>query len=86
MERVMCIAEPQCPDWDLLAGQNQQVHGSDIPLVRTLLEYCDQLWASSSRADTDPLVQIQGTGARLVRRQEHVTYKEKLRDLSNVQP
>lgn len=86
MERDMPTAEPQCPVWGLLAGQNQHVCGNDNPLVGTLLEYCGQLWASSSKTDTDPPVQIQGRGARMARRQEHVTHKEKVRELSNVQP
>ncbi|PKU43812.1 hypothetical protein llap_5878 [Limosa lapponica baueri] len=50
-------------------------------LVRPLLEYCIQLWNSQHRRDMDLPEQVQRRAMKMVRGLEHLSYKDRLREL-----
>ena len=49
--------------------------------VRPHLEYCIQVWNLQYKKDREMLERVQRRTAKMIRRQEHLTYKDRLREL-----
>ncbi|PKU46752.1 hypothetical protein llap_2948 [Limosa lapponica baueri] len=50
-------------------------------LVRRHPEYCIQLWGSQHKKDMDLLKQVQRRATKMIRGLEHLSYKDRLREL-----
>ncbi|PKU49335.1 hypothetical protein llap_374 [Limosa lapponica baueri] len=50
-------------------------------LVRSCLEYCVQLWSPQHRKDMGLLVQVQRRTTKMITGMEHLSYKDRLREL-----
>lgn len=63
----------------------QQVEESNFPLcyglLRTHLEYCDQLWGLQCKKDMDILKQIQRMVMEMIRQPEHLSCEHSTREL-----
>jgi len=50
-------------------------------LVRPHLKYCVQLWSTQHKKDMELLEQVQRRATKMIRRMEHLSYKDRLRQL-----
>ncbi len=83
----MCPCSPESQSYPGLHQKEcgQQVEGGDpAPLlwaVRPHLEYCTQMWSPRYRIDVDLFECIQRRATKMVHRMEHLSYKDRLREL-----
>ncbi|PKU39209.1 hypothetical protein llap_10493 [Limosa lapponica baueri] len=50
-------------------------------LMTPYLEYCVQLWSPQHRKDMDLLERVQRRATKMIRRVEHLSYEDRLREL-----
>jgi len=53
-------------------------------IMRTLLEYCIQVWGLQNRKNIELLEGVQRRSRRMVRGLEHLSYEDRLRELGLV--
>ncbi|KAK4831192.1 hypothetical protein QYF61_015924 [Mycteria americana] len=65
----------------ILGCIRQSIASPSIPSAQPHLEYCVQFWAPQYKKDMDILERLQPRATRMIKGLEHLTYKDRLREL-----
>ena len=78
-QKASCILG--CIERSMASRWREEILPLRSAVVRPHLESCIQLWSPQHRKDMDLLKQVQRRAMKMIRGMEHLSYKERLRQL-----